>query len=230
MINFIFVWMRFFMDKTVIVAGGTGGIGSSITKLLEKELINKLYIIGRDRNKFEKLNFKQNTCFLEINQNLILPPHDIFINCVGAGYYSLSTEFNSKDLDKSYRDNLKIPMLLIKKSLNSFIDNKIEGWIININSMAGLEGFYNGSLYSTFKFGLRGFLQVLRTENRRNNIRVSELYPGIVDTKLSAKMPKKVKKECMIDPLKIASVVENIIRNNLYVEKIVIKNDKIIWE
>jgi len=218
------------MNKTIIVAGGTGGIGSSIAKLLEKGIVNKLYILGRNKNKFEKLNFKKNTSFLELNQNVILPFHDIFINCIGAGYYSLSTKFNSKDLDKSYRDNLKIPMLLIKKSLNSFIDNKIEGWIININSMAGLEGFYNGSLYSTFKFGLRGFLQVLRTENRRNNIRVSELYPGIVDTKLSAKMPKKVKKECMIDPLKIASVVENIIRNNLYVEKIVIKNDKIIWE
>jgi len=60
------------------------------------------------------------------------------------------------------------------------------GSIINIGSIAGLEGYPGGSIYCASKFGLNGFTKCLRHECiSYPTIRISEIQPGLVETEFS---------------------------------------------
>src|SRR4029077_18287846 len=56
------------------------------------------------------------------------------------------------------------------------------GYIFNISSLAGKNPFVNGGAYNASKFGLNGFSEALMMEVRYDNIRVSYLMPGSVNT------------------------------------------------
>jgi short-subunit dehydrogenase len=214
------------MNKKIVVAGGTGGIGKKIVRKLS--LNNKMYVLARSRKKFKKLGFDSEVEFKKIDRLSFNFDFDILINCIGAGYYGKIEEIQMSKLDNSYRDNFRVPVLIISKVLRKF-KKQNNGWIINVNSISGLKGFYNGALYCSFKFALRGFFEVLEKEVKRSNIRITEIFPGIVDTDMINDMPKNPRKDSLIKPEKIAEIIDNIIENNIYTRKIIISNDSIKW-
>ena len=56
------------------------------------------------------------------------------------------------------------------------------GWIINISSLAGANPFIGGAAYCASKAGLNAFSEALMQEVRYDNIRVSYIMPGSVET------------------------------------------------
>ena len=68
------------------------------------------------------------------------------------------------------------------------------GYIINISSLAGKNPFAGGSGYNASKFGLNGFSEAMMMDHRKDDIRVSYIMPGSVDTEFShgAKAPWKI--------------------------------------
>ncbi len=56
------------------------------------------------------------------------------------------------------------------------------GYIINISSLAGKNPFKGGAAYNASKFGLNGFSEAMMQDVRYDNIRVSYVMPGSVDT------------------------------------------------
>ena len=56
------------------------------------------------------------------------------------------------------------------------------GYILNIGSLAGTRGFAGGSAYNASKFGLNGFSEAVMEDLRHDNIRVSAVLPGSVNT------------------------------------------------
>lgn len=60
------------------------------------------------------------------------------------------------------------------------------GHIVNVSSVFGLFGAPQNAAYSTAKFGVRGFTDVLRNELAGSNIRVSTVFPGGVKTNIAA--------------------------------------------
>ena len=70
--------------------------------------------------------------------------------------------------------NLTAPILLTYH-LQSYLTD-----IININSMVGLEIKSPRTLYSATKWGLRGFSQSLKQENK--NINILDVYPTNIKT------------------------------------------------
>ncbi len=56
------------------------------------------------------------------------------------------------------------------------------GYIINISSLAGKNPFKGGSAYNASKFGLNGFSEAIMQDLRYDNIRVSYVMPGSVNT------------------------------------------------
>lgn len=59
------------------------------------------------------------------------------------------------------------------------------GTIVNVTSIAGLQGYPGGSGYNAAKFGARGVTEALRHELLGQPIRVTEVAPGMVDTEFS---------------------------------------------
>lgn len=56
------------------------------------------------------------------------------------------------------------------------------GHIVNISSIAGKQGNNQGSGYSATKFAVRGFSEALYREVKKDNVKVTCIFPGSVDT------------------------------------------------
>jgi NADP-dependent 3-hydroxy acid dehydrogenase YdfG len=53
---------------------------------------------------------------------------------------------------------------------------------VNISSLAGKNAFSGGAGYNASKFGLNGFTEALLLDHRYDNVRVSSIMPGSVNT------------------------------------------------
>jgi len=82
--------------------------------------------------------------------------------------------YSDNEIKNMIEVNLTSPILLTFYLLDQLTD------IININSMVGLETKPLRTLYSATKWGLRGFAQSLKEENK--NINVLDVYPTNIKT------------------------------------------------
>jgi NAD(P)-dependent dehydrogenase (short-subunit alcohol dehydrogenase family) len=86
-----------------------------------------------------------------------------------------------------------------------------EGLIINVNSISGKRASpLGGTGYIAAKFGLRGLAMGVAAEERQNNIRVSSIYPGEVNTPILEARPEPVtedRKQAMLQPDDVAAAV-----------------------
>ena len=61
-----------------------------------------------------------------------------------------------------------------------------KAYVINISSLAGRNSFVGGAAYCASKAGLNAFAESLMLEVRQDDIRVSTIMPGSVQTAFSA--------------------------------------------
>jgi 3-oxoacyl-[acyl-carrier protein] reductase len=108
---------------------------------------------------------------------------DVLINNAGWGKRAPVVGANKTDWDRTFRLNLRAPMILAKAVLPNMIAKR-EGAVLNIGSVSGKVGEANGAAYSASKFGLIGFTQSLYEEVREHGIKVAVILPGFVDTPL----------------------------------------------
>ena len=60
------------------------------------------------------------------------------------------------------------------------------GSIVNISSVAGLEGFGGHAAYGSSKWGVRGLTKIAALELGPDRIRVNSIHPGAIDTAMIA--------------------------------------------
>lgn len=60
-----------------------------------------------------------------------------------------------------------------------------DGHVVNVTSIAGIQGYPGGSGYNAAKFGAHGVTQSLRHELLGQPVRVTEILPGMVETEFS---------------------------------------------
>ena len=60
-----------------------------------------------------------------------------------------------------------------------------DGHVVNVTSIAGLQGYPGGSGYNAAKFGAHGVTEALRHELLGEPVRVCEIAPGMVETEFS---------------------------------------------
>ena len=84
------------------------------------------------------------------------------------------------------------------------------GYIINISSLAGQNAHPRMAAYNASKFGLNGFSEALMQEVRHDNIKVSYICPGSVNTEFGGDTPSYAK-AWQLQPSDIADVVVDLL-------------------
>lgn len=85
------------------------------------------------------------------------------------------------------------------------------GSIINISSVAGLQGSAHYYAYSASKFGLRGLTKSAAMELAPFGIRVNSVHPGTIRTPMTAGAPDSMAKYCAMQRFGEAEEIANMV-------------------
>jgi len=106
---------------------------------------------------------------------------DILVNNVGIGGYRPFLEWSEEDYDRIMTTNVKSTWLFCKEVIPHML--KAEGGhIINVASVAGLQGYPSEAIYCASKAAQLGMTEALDREFYQRNIKVSAVCPGGVET------------------------------------------------
>ena len=208
--------------KTAIVTGGTKGIGFAIAKALSENQAN-VFVCGRDSADVtaavtklaESGEARGIVCDVRDEaqvRNLIeecvrvFGGVDYLINNAGIGYFGKTVEEMSAD---EFRETIETNLLGVFHTCHHAIPSikkRGGGYIINISSLAGQNPHPRMAAYNASKFGLNGFSEALMQEVRHDNIKVSYICPGSVNTDFGGDTPSP-EKAWQLQPADIAAVV-----------------------
>lgn len=106
---------------------------------------------------------------------------DILVNNVGVGGYRPFLDWTEEDYDRIMATNAKSTWLFCKEVLPHML-RQGGGNIVNVSSVAGLQGYPNEGIYCMSKFAQVALSQSLDREFYQKNVKVSLVCPGGVET------------------------------------------------
>lgn len=185
-------------DKTALVTGGTKGIGLAIAAALVERGACVL-VCGRNKNDLNdalaflspKGSAAGEICDVRSEDQVRMMMDectrlyggiDILVNNAGVGYIGKTVEETTGDV---FRQTLETNLNGVFYACHYAIPVMKErggGYIINISSLAGQNAHAKMAAYNASKFGLNGFSEALMQEVRQDNIKVSYICPGSVNT------------------------------------------------
>jgi len=130
---------------------------------------------------------------------------DCLINNAGITSFKPFEMNTPEEAENIIQTNLLGPIYTIKSVLPEMIKNG-GGTIINMLSVITEKVFTNSSLYSASKNGLLAFANVLREEQRKNNIRVVNISPGATETEIWPEETRSHYSSRMMKPDEIAEL------------------------
>ena len=176
--------------KYAVVTGVSKGIGYQIAmQLLEKGVV----VIGWGRSHPDLYhdNFQFFPCdvsdedAVEQAYRLTVDKYGedirIVVNNAGLGISSPIEKMTSEQWRSMYDTNVH-GLFYVSKRFIKNMKQKGEGHIVNISSIAGLNGVKNFAGYSGSKHAVRGISHSMYMELREYGIKVTAIYPGSVNT------------------------------------------------
>jgi len=189
--------------KTALITGGTKGIGFAIADTLARAGAN-VFICARNREEVEaavqKLgeNAAGKLCDVRVEEQVKATMEscrrrfggvDILVNNAGMGIFGKTVEETSGD---EFRQTLETNLFGVFYACHHAIPlmkQRGGGYIFNISSLAGQNAHPKMAAYNASKYGLNGFSEALMQEVRHDNIKVSYICPGSVNTYFGDETP-----------------------------------------
>ncbi|WP_027076020.1 SDR family oxidoreductase [Maribacter antarcticus] len=181
-------------SKTVLITGGSSGIGKAIgTYLTTKGHI--VYGTTRNISKYPdfvafsllEMDVREPKSILLAVSELIKKEGrlDVLINNAGVGITGPLEETPNIEILKAFDTNFNGPLNVIKTVLPQMrIQNS--GLVINITSIAGYMGLPYRGIYSATKGALEIITESLRLETREFGIQVTCIAPGDFATNIAS--------------------------------------------
>ena len=180
--------------KTVLITGGTGGIGKALVKgyaaegwrtafgYYQKEQEAKLLAEETGSLCFQA-DLRDETSTLSFFESAMqqLGHLDALIVCAGISWQGLITEMPTGSYDDLMTLNLRSAFTLSKQALLQ-MNPQHKGSIVFVSSIQGLQGASCEAAYAASKAGLIGLAKSLAREYGPSGIRVNCLAPGVIDT------------------------------------------------
>ena len=183
----------------VLITGGTTGIGYETAKLLRAQGAS-VVICGRNEDtvksaaaELDVFGIKADVDNVEEIEAMFtfaiekMGGLNVLINNAGLGHIGSLLDTTLEDFTNIWITNTRSIFVCGQLAARHFIQQN-EGNIINIASMAAVNGFANGSAYSSSKAAITGLTNSWRAELRKFNIRVTQINPSEVISSFSEKI------------------------------------------
>lgn len=214
------------MKKNILITGASRGIGRAIAQRLGKS--HNVAVFARDASALQSLQKEIPGCIVlpgditreeDVKSSVESAQKafgriDVLVNNAGIGTFKRADQFSLEEFRAIYQVNVEGTFLFTKYVLPAMIQNKA-GQIINISSVAGLNGFKGGSAYAASKFAVNGFTESLREDVKEFGIAVSAVCPGSVATDFGGgSAAALLAKDYAMTPDDVAATVEYLVNES----------------
>ena len=204
-------------NKTVLVTGALGGIGSATVALAAREGAGTVVLADIDEARVEaaaaelreqgqgavgvaldvasEASWESAVALLERETGGL----DVLVNNAGITNRYGVLETTVEDWDRVIAVNLTGVFLGLKHAGRSMVGNR-GGSIVNIASFASYSG-YRAASYAASKWAVRGLTQTAADELGARGVRVNSVSPGFVPTPLTENAPNLVRSFSDATPL-----------------------------
>jgi short-subunit dehydrogenase len=181
-------------NKSVVLTGGTGGIGTPLVQLLLERRAT-VSVIGRSPSHFQGIAHiaadlatddgigKAATEIARLNP-------DILIHLAGSQYFGPFTEQSAQDILNGYRVNLWAPAVLTRAAVPG-MRKRGGGHVLFAGSVFGVIPFAHFATYSSAKAGLAALCAALRREFDGSGIIFTCAVPRAVRTPMATETIRK---------------------------------------
>ena len=177
-------------NKVCVITGGCGGIGSALSKAINQNN-GKLIIIDKSiKKKLINKNFDYYKCDLENKDETeivikkIIQKYkyiDCLINAIGVSI--------ENSIENSFEKNINTNLIAVYNITLPIIESmkRKGGSIINITSLNSELGFSKNPGYVSSKGALKMLTKSFCLDYAKYNIRINNLGPGYIHTKMTRK-------------------------------------------
>lgn len=187
-------------NRTVVITGGTSGIGKEVVDQLSSKC-KEIIVIARNERAMESLSEKYGnvtcyTCNLNKRDDLERvvdniagshPETSIVINNAGIQNTPkfIDDDFNFGSIETEIKTNLMAPIWIVGLFLGHFIDRKDSAAFVNVTSGLAIYPKTTSAVYCATKAGLRSFSKSLRYQLEDSDVAVFEAVMPLVDTPMT---------------------------------------------
>ncbi|MBU3749606.1 MAG: SDR family oxidoreductase [Mycobacterium sp.] len=174
--------------KVALVTGASSGLGAAVAQLFAERGAT-VFGIARDTTRLSEV-FKSvpggvfaaaditdpQACRTAVQQCVArFGRLDVLVNAAGFHQMRRTGEVSDSDWAYDLAANLSGPFYLCRAALPHLLDG---GSVVNVASVAGLEGEVYSAGYCAAKHGLVGLTRALAVEFTRDRLRVNAVCPG----------------------------------------------------
>lgn len=187
------------MSKSILVTGGTKGIGKAIIlefankgfdiftcsrneeelEGLKEEVEKKFSAVKVYTKKADLSNKEETKAFVAFVKKIGIP--DVLVNNTGIFIPGSLHSEDEANFEKTMHTNLFSTYYLTKGFTKELMERK-NGHIFTIGSIAGLTAYANGGSYAVSKWAMLGFTKCLRQEMIPHGVKVTSVLPGATFT------------------------------------------------
>lgn len=184
--------------KTVLVTGGTRGIGLGIAETFLQKGYTVYVTYSKDEQDAElakskgckviKADVSNETQVLQAFESI--GSLDILINNAGVALVKQIQDISYEEYNRLFAVNMGGTFLCSREATKKMLE-KGDGLIVNISSVWGEVGASCESVYAASKAAVLGFTKSLAKELGYSGIRVNAVSPGVIDTKMNEHFSKE---------------------------------------
>jgi NAD(P)-dependent dehydrogenase (short-subunit alcohol dehydrogenase family) len=216
-------------NKVAVITGGTKGIGRAVAEHLLREGAN-VFVCGRDKRQLKSAvgemsalgRVEGEICDVRSESQVeimleeavrLFGGVDVLVNNAGVGVFGKTVEELAPEDFKWVLETNLFGVFYACHYAIPLMKKRGGGHIINISSLAGQNAHPRMAAYNASKFALNGLTEAMMQEVRADNIKVSLICPGSVNTEFGSEDISD-EKSWQLQPADIAQLVVDLLNQN----------------